>query len=120
VRVLGVSAVADGDERHDASPDIGAAAPERRVVTAPDTRDDLRDRPAAPTMIASLCTSTRLPVPPTVVCSPRSHDRLPQTLLPAIESGLALTLLLAPLKSRLYGGAAFNLTPHAPEGAKQI
>ena len=106
MRVPGVSAVADGDERHDASPDTGAAAPERRVVTAPDTRDDHSDQPAAPTMIASLCTSSRLPDRHTVVCSPRSHDRLPQTIPRASESGLALTLLLASLKSRLYGGAA--------------
>ena len=86
--------------------DIGAVAPERRVVTAPDTRDDHGDRLAAQTMITSLCASTRLPVRPTVVCSPRSHDRLPQTIHRASESGLALTLLLASLKSRLYGGAA--------------
>lgn len=52
MRVLGVSAVADCDERHDDSPDIGTVAPERRVVTAPDTRDDYGDRLAAPTMIA--------------------------------------------------------------------
>ena len=52
MRVLGVSAVANGDERHDASPDIGVAAPERPVVTTPDSDDDDGDRPAAPIAIA--------------------------------------------------------------------
>ena len=51
--VLGVSAVADGDERHDALSDIDAAASERLAVTAPGTRDEHDDRLAAPTMIAS-------------------------------------------------------------------
>ena len=61
MRALGLRAVADGDERHDASPDIGAAAPERPGVTKPDTSDDHGDRHAAPIMIASLYTSSRLP-----------------------------------------------------------
>ena len=78
MRVLGVSAVADGDERHDtapdiaaadgderydASPDTGAASPERPGVTEPRTRDDHGDRSTAPAMIAcpirSRCTSLR-------------------------------------------------------------
>ena len=39
MRVLGVSAVADGDERRDALPDHCAAAPERPGVTTPDSDD---------------------------------------------------------------------------------
>ena len=106
VRVLRVSAVADGDERHDASPDISAAAPERRVVTAFDTRDDNGDRPAAPIMIASLCSSTRLSSG-----KPSSARRARSTACgrqssPPRSSGWALTVPLASLKSRLYGGAA--------------
>ena len=61
VRVLGVSAVADGDERLDASPDIGAAAPERPGLVKPCTADDQGDRHTAPIVIAGLCTSSRLP-----------------------------------------------------------
>ena len=65
MRTLGVSAVADGDERLGTSPDNGAAAPERLgvrlAVTQPDTRDDHGDRHAAPILIASLCMSSRLP-----------------------------------------------------------
>ena len=62
MRALGLRAVADGDERRDASPDTGAAAPERPGVARPDTRDDHGDRHAAPIVIASLCTSSRLPI----------------------------------------------------------
>ena len=115
---LPVSAVADGDERRDASPDIGDAGPERPGITTPDTRDEHGDRIATPFVIAEPLRFDPVAVQPTVAWSPRSHDRLPQTILPAFESGLALTPLLAPLKSRLYGGAAFALTPHAPEGAE--
>ena len=61
MRVLGVSAVADGDERLDASPDIGAAAPERPGLVKPCTADDQGDRHTAPIVIAGLCTSSRLP-----------------------------------------------------------
>ena len=111
MRALGLRAVADGDERHDTSPDIGVAAPERPGVTQPDTRDQHGDRPTAPFVIAEPLHFDPVAVQPTVAWSPRSHDRLPQTILPAFESGLALTPLLAPLKSRLYGGAAFTLTP---------
>ena len=114
---LPVSAVADGDELRDASPDIGAAEPERPGITTPDTRDEHGDRIATPFVIAEPLRFDPVAVQPTVAWSPRSHDRLPQTILPAFESGLALTPLLAPLKSRLYGGAAFTLTPDAPEGA---
>ena len=57
MRVLGVSAVADGDERHDALPDRCAAVPERPGVTTPDSDDDDGDRPAAPIASASFCTS---------------------------------------------------------------
>ena len=103
---LPVSAVADGDERRDASPDHDAAMPEWSGVTTPDTRDQHGDRPTAPFVIAEPLHFDPVAVRPTVAWSPRSHDRLPQTILPAFESGLALTPLLAPLKSRLYGGAA--------------
>ncbi|MCY4559523.1 MAG: hypothetical protein OXF79_24770 [Chloroflexi bacterium] len=58
---LGVSAVADDDQRCDASPDIGAAMPERLGITSPAVRDDNDDRSTALTMIASLCASSRLP-----------------------------------------------------------
>ena len=65
MRTLGVSAVADGDERLGTAPDNGAAAPERLgvrlAVTQPDTRDDHGDRHAAPILIARLCMSSRLP-----------------------------------------------------------
>ena len=108
---LPVSAVADGDARRDASPDIGAAGPERPGITTPDTRDQHGDRPTAPFVIAEPLHFDPVAVRLTVAWSPRSHDRLPQTILPAFESGLALTPLLAPLKSRLYGGAAFTFTP---------
>ena len=56
MRVLGVSAVADGDERHDALPDRCAAVPERPDVTKSNTRDDYGDRPAEPIPFVSLCT----------------------------------------------------------------
>ncbi len=49
---LGVSAVADGDERHDALPDNGAAVPAWPTVTPPDTHDDHDDALAAPPLIA--------------------------------------------------------------------
>ncbi len=54
MRVLGVSAVAEDDERLRGSTDIGAVAPERPDVTTSDTRDDHGDRSTAPTMIACL------------------------------------------------------------------
>ena len=108
---LPFSAVADGDESRDASPDHDAAMPESSDVTTPDTRDEHGDRITTPFVIAEPLHFYPVAVRPTVACSPRSHDRLPQTILPAFESGLALTTLLAPLKSRLYGGAAFALTP---------
>ena len=88
--------------------------PEWSGVTTPDTRDQHGDRPTAPFVIAEPLHFDPVAVRPTVAWSPRSHDRLPQTILPAFETGLALTPFLAPLKSRLYGGAALTLTPHAP------
>ena len=73
---LVVGAVADGDERCDASPDIDAAAPERLGVTMPDTGDDDGDRPAAPIASASLCTSPVLLSARAPARSPQSLDRL--------------------------------------------
>ena len=52
MRTLGVSAVADGDERLNASTAIGAAAPERPGVTESDIGDHVGDRSTALTMIA--------------------------------------------------------------------
>ena len=108
---LPFSAVADGDESRDASPDHDAAMPESSGVTTPDTRDQHGDRPTAPFVITEPLHFAAVAVQPTVAWSPRSHDRLPQTILPAFESGLALTPLLAPLNSPLYGGAACTFTP---------
>ena len=103
---LGVSAVADGDERRDALPGIGVAAPERPGVNAPDTRDEHGDRPAAPIAIASLRTSSRLPFgQPSPARRGRTTACRRQALPPRL-GGWALTPLLASLKSRLYGGAA--------------
>ena len=103
---LGVSAVADGDERHDAEPDIGGAAPERPGVTASDSDHDDGDMPAAPIAIASLCTSSRLPFgQPSPARRGRTTACRRQALPPRL-GGWALTPLLAALKSRLYGEAA--------------
>ena len=103
---LGVSAVADGDERRDVLPDIGVAEPERSVVTTPDSHDDDGDRPAAPIAITSLYTSTRLPFSqPSPARRGRTTACRRQALPPRL-GGWALTPLLASLKSRLYGGAA--------------
>ena len=103
---LTVSAVADGDGRHDALSDNDASVSAYPDFTPPDTGDDGRDVLAAPTTITRPCTSIPVAVRHTVACPPQSHDRLRQTNLPASDAGLALTLPLAPLKSRLYGGAA--------------
>ena len=75
-------------------------------VTPSDTGDDGRDVLAASATITRPRTSIPVAVRHTVACPPQSHDRLRLTNLPASEAGLALTLPLAPLKSRLYGGAA--------------
>ena len=106
MRVLDVGAVADGDECRDTLPDDDAAVTASPGITTSDTRDQHGARPTAPLAITSFLHFDPVAVRPTVAPPPQSHDRLPQTILPAIESGLALTPLLAPLKSRLYGGAA--------------
>ena len=93
---LPVSAVGDGDERRDASPDHDAATPEWSGVMTPDTRDEHGDRIATPFVIAEPLRFDPVAVRPTVAWSPRSHDRLPQTILPAFESGLALTPFYCP------------------------
>ena len=96
----------DATGRHDTLSDNDAPVTAYPGVTPPDTGDDGRDVLAAPATITRPCTSIPVAVRHPVACPPQSHDRLRLTNLPASAAGLALTLPLAPFKSRLYGGAA--------------
>ena len=111
LRRLPVSAISDGDGRHDTLSDNDASLSANPGVTPPDTGDDGRDVLAAPATITRPCTSIPVAVRHTVACPPQPHDRLRQTNLPASEAGLALTRFYFTLKSRLYGGAASVVTP---------
>ena len=104
VRTLAVSAVADGDERRDALPDVGDAVPVRPGVTTPDTRGDDGDRSTALTMIACPIGSRRTPSR-----APRArpaHCR--RRPFPPRSSGWALTPFYSPLKSPLYALRRFG------------
>ena len=106
--------IAGADHRQVPMPVHYATCSFRYVSRRSSTRDDLANRSTALTMI---------PCP--FRCPIRSHGTQSHALrdcpancrrrpFPSRSSGWALTRFYCPLKSRLYGGAALVVTPHAP------